>query len=59
MPKSKVEDKLADLLALADIQLNGNRPWDIQIHNNGFFNRPSKTLSFLKDSCRTLNWLNI
>ncbi|UTF59576.1 cyclopropane fatty acyl phospholipid synthase [Gilvimarinus sp. DA14] len=27
------EDKISALLALADIQVNGQRPWDIQIHN--------------------------
>jgi len=25
--------------ALADIKINGNRPWDIQIHNNQFYRR--------------------
>ena len=28
-----------DLLAHTDIQLNGNRPWDIQVHNPEFFQR--------------------
>ena len=27
------------ILALADIKVNGSRPWDIQIHNEGFYDR--------------------
>lgn len=30
---------LGDLFALADIRLDGSRPWDIQVHNDKFFNR--------------------
>lgn len=30
---------LAELLERADIQLNGDRPWDIAIHNEGLFAR--------------------
>lgn len=29
----------ADLLAHADVTLNGDRPWDIQVHNKNFFGR--------------------
>jgi cyclopropane-fatty-acyl-phospholipid synthase len=29
----------AELLALADIQIGGSRPWDIQVHNNNLFAR--------------------
>ena len=28
-----------DLLQQADIQINGSRAWDIQLHHAGFFNR--------------------
>ncbi len=28
-----------DLLALADIKVNGNRPWDIQVHNEKLYQR--------------------
>ncbi len=27
------------ILALADIELNGDRPWDIRVHNEGFYDR--------------------
>ncbi len=27
------------LLKLADVEINGQRPWDIQVHNPGFYNR--------------------
>jgi cyclopropane-fatty-acyl-phospholipid synthase len=30
------------LLAHADIQINGSRPWDIQVHNDLFFNRVAR-----------------
>lgn len=28
-----------ELLDMADVRINGNRPWDIQIRNPGFYNR--------------------
>lgn len=28
-----------EILSLADIQLNGNNPWDIQVHHEGFYQR--------------------
>ena len=31
--------KAHNLLALADIQVNGNRPWDIQVHDERFYGR--------------------
>ena len=30
---------ITDLLALADIKVNGDRPWDIKVHNPAFFDR--------------------
>src|SRR5437867_2812292 len=36
---SKAQDVLSDLLAVADIQINGSRPWDIAMHNDRFFGR--------------------
>ena len=27
------------ILARLDVQINGNRPWDIQVYNQTFFNR--------------------
>ena len=31
--------KIEELLALAGIRVNGNKPWDIQVHNDNFFSR--------------------
>jgi len=36
---SAAEVCLQNLLALADIRINGSRPWDIQIHNDRFYSR--------------------
>jgi cyclopropane-fatty-acyl-phospholipid synthase len=37
MPDSK--QICEELLKLADIRINGNRPWDIQVHNNRVYSR--------------------
>ncbi len=39
---------MTDLLAFADIRINGERPWDIQVHDQRFFRRvlASGTLGF-------------
>ena len=39
---------MTNLLAFADIRVNGARPWDIQVHDQRFFNRvlASGTLGF-------------
>ena len=39
---------MTNLLALADIRINGTRPWDIQVHDRRFFSRvlASGTLGF-------------
>ncbi len=38
--KQTVNDQFfADLLAHADVTLNGNRPWDIKVYNEKFFPR--------------------
>jgi cyclopropane-fatty-acyl-phospholipid synthase len=36
---ARARESLQSLLALADIQINGNRPWDIQLHDDRFFRR--------------------
>lgn len=36
---SRARDVLSDLLAVADIRINGSRPWDIAVHNDRFFGR--------------------
>jgi len=45
---SKAQDVMTNLLALADIRINGARPWDIQVHDRRFFSRvlASGTLGF-------------
>jgi cyclopropane-fatty-acyl-phospholipid synthase len=45
---SKAQDVITNLLAFADIRINGARPWDIQVHDQRFFSRvlASGTLGF-------------
>lgn len=31
--------KFERLLSLADVEINGNRPWDVQVHNDDFYPR--------------------
>jgi cyclopropane-fatty-acyl-phospholipid synthase len=39
MALQRSEKNLQDLLDLANVKLNGSNPWDIQVHNKGFFDR--------------------
>jgi len=39
MPREKGKQIIQDLLLEADIKINGDRPWDIQIHNSKFFSK--------------------
>lgn len=39
MLETKFKNKLQSLLSMADIEVNGNRPWDIQVHDERFFRR--------------------
>jgi cyclopropane-fatty-acyl-phospholipid synthase len=39
MKKTSPEQLIAELLTSADILINGGRPWDIQVHNDGFYKR--------------------
>src|SRR5438093_9870590 len=36
---SRAQDVMTNLLALADIRIDGARPWDIQVHDRRFFSR--------------------
>jgi cyclopropane-fatty-acyl-phospholipid synthase len=36
---SKSKNIVADLLSLADVKINGHRPWDIQVHDDRFYSR--------------------
>ena len=39
MSQEKAKQVLQDLLSVADVKINGNRPWDIQVHNPKFYSR--------------------
>lgn len=39
MSSNKFEKTLKDILSLADIEINGSNPWDIQVHNKKFYKR--------------------
>ena len=39
MSQEKYQAKLSALLNTADIQVNGERPWDMQVHNADVFGR--------------------
>jgi cyclopropane-fatty-acyl-phospholipid synthase len=34
-----IEEKIRELLSLADVQIHGSRPWDIQVHDQRFYRR--------------------
>ena len=36
---SRAQDVVINLLAFADVRINGARPWDIQVHDQRFFGR--------------------
>jgi cyclopropane-fatty-acyl-phospholipid synthase len=38
-PESAVSRKVAEILAMVDIRVNGGRPWDIQVHDERFYPR--------------------
>ena len=42
---NSLKDNLQQLLISADIKIDGNRPWDIQVHNEGFYRRVIEELS--------------
>ncbi len=39
MSRNDLQAKVETLLAMADVQVEGRRPWDLQIHNPRFFSR--------------------
>lgn len=39
-----MKDIIQELLLLADIRINGNRPWDIVIHNENLYSRLAKNV---------------
>jgi cyclopropane-fatty-acyl-phospholipid synthase len=44
-PTENSERVLRNLLELADVQVNGSRPWDIQVHDPRFFGRVLREVS--------------
>ncbi len=36
---SYIKDKAVELLSYADVKINGDRPWDIQVHDDKFYSR--------------------
>ncbi|MEW6498072.1 MAG: cyclopropane-fatty-acyl-phospholipid synthase, partial [Cyanobacteriota bacterium] len=34
-----LKNYIQDTLAKADVQINGERPWDIQVHDENFYQR--------------------
>jgi cyclopropane-fatty-acyl-phospholipid synthase len=42
-PRKKVHDRIEHLLSLADVTVNGRRPWDIHITNENFYHRILKS----------------
>ncbi len=39
MPQDKFRPKVEELLSFADVKINGDRPWDIQVHNDKLYAR--------------------
>lgn len=39
MPQDKLRQKIEGLLSFADVKINGDRPWDIQVHNDKLYAR--------------------
>ncbi len=39
LPLADARSVVKELLASADVQIDGKRPWDIQVHNDAFYNR--------------------
>jgi len=37
--ENKVKNKVAEILAVADVKIDGNRPWDIQVKDERFYSR--------------------
>ena len=36
---NKSKQIVQDLVSLADVEINGSRPWDIKVHNEDLYNR--------------------
>ncbi len=56
MSHSKLKLLIEELLAQAGIAVNGNQPWDIQVHNNQFFERVIKQGSLGLGEAYMENW---
>jgi hypothetical protein len=36
MPHANLRNKIEQLLSFAEIEIGGDNPWDIKVHNDGF-----------------------
>jgi len=39
MKNIKISNTVKNILNSADVEINGSRPWDLQVHNNDFYSR--------------------
>ena len=39
MPQQRFQRRVTDLLAEADVRIDGERPWDLQVHDAHFYAR--------------------
>ena len=39
MSDARLRQRARELLSLADVEINGNRPWDLQVHDERFYRR--------------------
>ena len=39
MSQAKFRDRIERLLSFADVEINGDDPWDLQVHNDGLYGR--------------------
>ncbi|RDV13259.1 cyclopropane fatty acyl phospholipid synthase [Pontibacter diazotrophicus] len=39
MKEQSLQQKVTEILATADVKINGPDPWDLQVHNDGFYKR--------------------
>ena len=39
MDNNKLESLAKEILKLADVEINGTRPWDIQVHDKRFYEK--------------------
>lgn len=50
------KDAVSQMALQADVQINGSRPWDIQVHNDAFYDRVIKDQSLGLGESYMLGW---